>query len=205
MLVAYQDDDWVHERCLIGWTGLDEVCIATPHWDLYTETVSEYEEVWRLGPRGGRPLAVRARDVVSFDPDELAARLPKLIRRAEASRPDMQEDRARFVSAGAIVQKPAAGAAVVAAEEGRHVPRLPERSGGAVTPNGEDDMWVVLEDRGGFRRGDPVIEGRWHLHCYGDRGVAQRDGVAVAIARFGTYDQHWRQRHYQKQEAYWPA
>ena len=91
MLVSYDGDAWWHERCVLGFAGGDGLCVVTPHWDVYVEVVGDYSALHQFGPRGGMPSEVYGRRVVRFDRDELARRLPGLLRTAHVAEPGLAD------------------------------------------------------------------------------------------------------------------
>ena len=179
VLVSYEDDDWWHERAILGFCPPDLVCIATPHWDLYQENVADYDQVLLFGPRGGIPAPARGMARVEFNVAELGRRIANFIVRARRSAPGMLD----------ILPDPPPG---VPGGGGQAI--LPTAA--EVVPLGGDkdeleEIWVALESRYNVEEGAPVDTKAWVVHRFGDRGIAVKiatPSMSFAVARAGTFD-----------------
>ena len=160
VLVSYSGDEWYHERCLLGFLE-GQVCVATPHWDLYVEHVGDYASLQSIGARGRLPpglCGAREPQVVRFDRAELRQRLPGLLREAKEAEPNLEDN---------PVDDPA---------------------GEAAPGDDAGTLWVALETRGGVNRGDPIDPKKWTVTATGDRGVAVSGSVSVAVGAVGTLE-----------------
>ena len=99
MLVGYHEDDWWHERVILGFLGLVSIVVATPHWDLYVEDWADFASVHHLLADGSLPPgarfgfgADRAGRVVRFARAQLARRLPGFLRQALVAEPTLLAD-----------------------------------------------------------------------------------------------------------------
>ena len=99
VLVAYEGDDYWHERVVLGFCGKKGLVVCTPHWDVYVEQIDDYASLQLLGPRGGRipPAVLRTGRVVRFDHAELQEKWDDLLAQAVRGAPDMREEAAEEV------------------------------------------------------------------------------------------------------------
>ena len=147
VLVSYEADEWWHERSILGFVGAD-VCVVTPHWDLYVEAVTDYASLHRLGARGGGvpAAATRSGRIVRFNRAELQRRWPGLLRRAERAEANLQEE-------------PPAAAGAGAADRDTVWVAMEDRGGHALGDPVDVTEWEVqvFEDRGVAKKGNVRI------------------------------------------------
>ena len=158
VLVAYEGDDYWHERVVLGFCGKKGLVVCTPHWDVYVEQIDDYASLQLLGPRGGRipPAVLRTGRVVRFDHAELQEKWDDLLAQAARGAPDMREEAAEEV------EKPK-----VAVVKG-------------------DTIWVAMEARHGAALGAP-LDKAWKVECFGDRGVAVKGALSLSVAKTDTW------------------
>ena len=136
----------------------DCICVVTPIWDMYVEQVADVAPVQAIAQGGARTPPCPR--VVRFDRAELRRRFPQLLLDARAAEPQLEEE-------------PPVGTAAARAADGA-----------AEAPT----VWVAMENRAGFKRGDPVHQGTWQVTAAGDRGVAVSGSSHISVGTAGTLE-----------------
>ena len=83
VLVYYGEDDYYHDRVLLAQVAATIWVVCTAHWAIYIEDLSEYAQIYPVGPRGGIHYSLSHEPRIKFDNAELSRRLPDLLREGE--------------------------------------------------------------------------------------------------------------------------
>ena len=166
---------WLHERCVLGFLG-DVLAIVPPHWDMYIERMSEYECLYRPGPRGGLPAVYREdrTKVVRFDRAMLERKLPRLILAAAEKLGQYRVEHNLPLHDGDGPVLPV-----------QDVDRIPVD--GTVTPAGQQvagrgvGTWIAIDDRAGLIVGQPILAS-CPIVVVGNLVICTRNGVQVGAA-----------------------
>ncbi|CAK0793192.1 unnamed protein product, partial [Prorocentrum cordatum] len=173
-VLAYyeQEDNYWHERILVGRITATRWVVVTPHFDIYEEDFADALQLCPVGPLGGLP-----------------AKLSGHILRVDMGRYKRHE--ARLLAEGKQL------ASEIRREEG-----LPDEPHGALAPlpapggalldradAGDAPRWVALEARAGYRPGDELPAGTVPVAILGDWGICElADGTKLAVAKADTYE-----------------
>ncbi|CAK0796418.1 unnamed protein product, partial [Prorocentrum cordatum] len=190
-VLAYydRDDNYWHERYIIGKVTDTRFIVVTPHFDIYEEDFSESLALCLIGPRGGLPTKLNGH-ILRLDMDRFrrnearllgeGRQLAKEIREAEGlpeGPPGALADAAADGDAAQLPLPPPPGAPG-AAQGGA------ARAGGA----GKSVRWVAAEERAGYKPGDEVGLQQPEA-VLGDRGVCElTDGTVLAVAKEGALE-----------------
>ena len=187
----YAEDDYLHERLLVGWS-LDKkrLYIYTRDGDLYEEDPANYSVVHLPGVRGGLPPSAaswgangRGVRVLRIDHVEASQLLPQLVVRVERDRGPVAQ----------LVVRPGLGAIVPAGDgdgadddDGDDLPGV-YLGTGRPSSMAADEVWVSMEDKGPFVKGQPIDFSKVDFAHTHDRGVAQICMDLVAVAKLGAF------------------
>ena len=197
MFVVYTGDDYLHERCILSILSHDQICVVTPHMDVYVENTADYEAIYPSGPRQGLPArwlrAPRIGKHVKFDLAFLEANLPELLTAAEKEAKSTRgriRNNGRYVDDVTIASVPrptpkrrASGRAPVGAAR----PDAVVAVGASAVAAGSGDCWVSMEERCGFLPGQVVDTDTGTGHFISDRGTFVSSRGVLAIAKLGTW------------------
>ncbi|CAK0892485.1 unnamed protein product, partial [Prorocentrum cordatum] len=173
-VLAYyeQEDNYWHERILVGRITATRWVVVTPHFDIYEEDFADALQLCPVGPLGGLPTKLSGHilrmDMYRYKRNEArllaeGKQLASEIRREEGL-PDEP--------LGALAPPPAPGGA------------LADRADA-----GDASRWVALEARAGYRPGDELPAGTVPVAILGDRGICElADGTKLAVAKADTYE-----------------
>ena len=178
VLVYYdKNDDLWHERYLAEPVGGTSWVVTTPDDDLYEEDLVDNLGVQKLGARGGVPRGVGVTGgLYRFDEAKLKRKLPKLLEEAA-------------VAVKKLVVMPLATAAAAAPAQAASGPLVEAGGASSLKRKAQDAgrIWVFLETRGGYQRGDPVPENLIPAVEVGDRAVVELNAsMSIAAGLDGT-------------------
>ena len=163
VLAYYGRDGYFHDRVLLAQVAATIWVVCTAHWNVYIEDLSEYAQIYPVGPGGGVHFSLSRVPRIRFNNAELRRRLPDLLRNGET--------KAATERGFGFVPNSTGGptAAPVAAEV----------SLGA--------GWIAMEEKGRYKIGDDAAGASATVR--GDRALVRlADGSYMASARRGTFD-----------------
>ena len=171
VLIYYgRTDSLWRERYLAEPVGGTAWIVITPDFALYKEDLLDNLGVQKLDSCGNAPRGVViSGGVYRFNEAKLKRQLPKLRREAADA-------------VTRLVVLPPAAAAAAAPAQAASGPLVDAGDAASSRPKARDDgrIWVFLETRGGYHRGDPVPENLLLMAEVGDRAVVVDASLSIA-------------------------
>ncbi|CAK0817209.1 unnamed protein product, partial [Prorocentrum cordatum] len=173
-VLAYyeQEDNYWHERILVGRITATRWVVVTPHFDIYEEDFADALQLCPVGPLGGLPTKLSGH-ILRMDMDRYKRNEARLLAEGKQLASEIRrEEGLPDEPHGALAPPPAPGGALLDRADAGGAPR-----------------WVALEARAGYRPGDELPAGSVPVAILGDRGICElADGTKLAVAKADTYE-----------------
>ncbi|CAK0901538.1 unnamed protein product [Prorocentrum cordatum] len=173
-VLAYyeQEDNYWHERILVGRITATRWVVVTPHFDIYEEDFADALQLCPVGPLGGLPTKLSGH-ILRMDMDRYKRNEARLLAEGKQLASEIrQEEGLPDEPFGALAPPPGPGGALAVRADAGDAPR-----------------WVALEARAGYRPGDELPAGTVPVAVLGDRGICElADGTKLAVASADTYE-----------------
>ncbi|CAK0872167.1 unnamed protein product [Prorocentrum cordatum] len=173
-VLAYyeQEDNYWHERILVGRITATRWVVVTPHFDIYEEDFADALQLCPVGPLGGLPTKLSGH-ILRTDMDRYKRNEARLLAEGKQLASEIRrEEGLPDEPHGALAPPPAPGGVLLGRADAVDAPR-----------------WVALEARVGYRPGDELPAGTVPVAILGDRGICElADGTKLAVAKADTYE-----------------